>query len=76
MVFSTSALTLQGPTPKPPPALILFLIPDSLPLSSLAALRVSMWKRIDALILPLSITIRCMPIITIVASCCWRWRAR
>ena len=76
MVFSTSALAPQGPTPKLPPAFTRFLKPNSLPLSSLAALRVSMWNRIDALILPLSITMRCMPIITMVASCCWRWRAR
>ena len=76
MVFSTSALAPHGPTPKLPAALIRFFTPNSLPLSWLAALRVSMWKRIDALILPLSITMRCMPSITIVASCCWRWRAR
>ena len=52
-----------------------FCMPNWLPRSSLAALRVSMWKRIDALMRPLSMTMRCMPIITIVASICWRWRA-
>ncbi|WP_242113171.1 hypothetical protein [Luteimonas aquatica] len=76
MLFSTSALAPHGPTPKLPEARTRFCRLNWLPRSSLAALRVSMWKRMAALMRPLSITMRCMPIDTMVASICCRCRAR
>ncbi|RQR46271.1 hypothetical protein DIE20_03755 [Burkholderia sp. Bp9131] len=45
------------------------------PRSLAATLLASIWKFIAALSRPLSMTMRCKPICTIVASNCWRLRA-
>ena len=75
MVELTDADALQNP--NPPDALAASEVRVSKPLCSCsrAADWASIWKRIDAAILPESMTMRCMPICTIVASICWRLRA-
>ncbi len=75
MVELSEAEALNGPNPPDALAEIECRVSTPVCACSAAAEVASIWKRIDAWMRPESITMRCIPICTIVASICCRFRA-